>query len=168
MNLVTDDELALDCPASGTFVFRRIETIDGWAPDRLTLRIPPGSTNCPAWDPAEDAFLVPNGRWIVARNVGGSTTPLFWHLNGRGIVDSWDGGAAGPEVPRTVAGWYAAFSMPDTATEEPLSPPSGGLAAGLALGIAAAAGLVASLRRSGTRARTSRQGRLRVGLESGS
>ena len=52
---------------------------------------------------------------------GISVWSSWWHVTSAGVVDGWDAGEGGPEsVPDTLAGWYAAIGLPDTATNGPI------------------------------------------------
>jgi len=130
---------------AGTFVFRRLATLQGRAPATITVRVTSAEDDCPWWYTAR---AVPTGRWIVV-GLGSS----WWHVNSRGVVDTWGEGEGGPEsVPHTLAGWQRDLSAPDTATADPAAPP--GLPASMpnqVLIAAGAGGLLVGWRRRAPR-----------------
>jgi hypothetical protein len=140
-----DVDGSVSCGLSGTLVFRRIDTIRGRAPAAITLRMKTIDDSCPWY--GGYTLGVPTGRWIVVdpRHDGG-----WWHVKADGTVDSSPAGQGVPDdAPSTLAGWYRAVTMPDTATVDlvPLSANAMPTVNPLIIS-AAAGGLFAALRRS--------------------
>ena len=140
------------CILRGTFTFRRLDTIRGWAPDTITARVPTGRDDCPGWDMwgswGAGGMVSPTGTWIVALDGDAFEEAhfvAFYHLDSRGQIDN-DGAFPGdyPEtIPTTIAAWRAALGLPatDAAPPAPLGgdgkAPAGPLLGAAALGLAA-------------------------------
>jgi hypothetical protein len=131
------------CLFRGTFVFRRIDTIQGRAPAVIRQTFAAmDEEECGSWNVRgmwARPPTSPAGRWLhVVSDYGG----YWFHVNPQGVIDSDD--TDGGDAPKTLAGAYAALRVPETDTAKvPLHAPAPPV---LPLGVAAVAGFVLGLR----------------------
>jgi hypothetical protein len=83
------------CLFEGTFVFQRIETLKGDAPETVVSVVHPAYyEDCPEWDADPGGWgwvpASPAGRWVLVIGSNLENGDTAWlHLDARGGIDNW-------------------------------------------------------------------------------